>query len=91
MKTKTYKHKYFRTLSFLTIATLFVGTVFYHYIEKWNWIDSLYFSVITLTTIGFGDFVPTTPVSKVFTMIYIFIGIGIIFAFVNLIIRRVRK
>jgi voltage-gated potassium channel Kch len=51
-------------------------------------LDSLYFSVITLTTVGYGDFSPSTTTSKIFTMFYIFVGIGIILGFVNAVAER---
>ena len=41
-----------------------IGAVLYHFLEGWNWLDSFYFVVITLTTIGYGDFSPTTPITK---------------------------
>ncbi|MGB0255380.1 MAG: potassium channel family protein, partial [Flavobacteriaceae bacterium] len=52
-------------------------------IEGWSWLDSLYFSVITLTTIGYGDFSPQTNLGKLFTMAYIIIGVALILGFVN--------
>lgn len=76
-----------RRLIISTILSLLAGTSFYHIFEGWSWIDSIYFSVITLTTIGYGDLAPTTPLSKIFTMVYIFVGIGIIFGFIRLITR----
>ena len=60
-----------------------VGTIVYHYIEGWKWLDALYFSVITLTTVGYGDFSPQTDFGKLFTIIYVLTGIGIIFGFIN--------
>lgn len=61
---------------------LIVGMVFYHLVEHWRWLDSLYFSVATLTTVGYGDFSPTTDLSKVFTMGFLITGMGIVAAFV---------
>jgi len=88
IKSKISEDAGFGALLSLTVLTLLAGTTFYHYAENWNWVDSLYFSTITLTTIGFGDFVPTTDVSKLFTIFYIIIGIGIILGFVNLVARK---
>ncbi len=81
-------NKDLRLLSFLTVFALVGGSTFYHIIEKWSWLNSIYFSVITLTTVGYGDLFPTTDVSKIFTMFYVFIGIGIIFGFIRAIAKR---
>ncbi len=59
------------------VAILGIGTVFYHYQEGWSLVDSFYFSTITLTTIGYGDFTPQTDVGKLFTALYAIFGIGI--------------
>lgn len=77
------KDQKFRALIYLTFVTLSIGTIFYHSVEGWRWLDSLYFSVITLATIGYGDFTPKTDLGKAFTMIYVFIGIGILIAFID--------
>ncbi|MFZ2969804.1 MAG: potassium channel family protein [Minisyncoccia bacterium] len=59
------------------IFLLFVGMIFYSYSEKWGYIDSLYFSVITLATVGYGNLHPTNPMSKIFTIFYVLIGVGL--------------
>ncbi|VXA95800.1 Potassium channel protein [Flavobacterium sp. 9AF] len=73
----------YRDLLITTIMIVLVGTLTYHYIEGWSLIDSLYFSVVTLTTIGYGDFAPKTDGGKLFTVLYIIIGIGMILSFIN--------
>jgi len=73
----------FRGLLSLVLITLGTGTLVYHWVEGWNLLDSLYFSVVTLTTIGFGDLSPKTAVGKIFTMIYILVGLGILAGFIR--------
>ena len=45
-------------------------------------LDALYFSVITLATIGYDEHYPSTPLSKIFTMLYIVIGVGVLLALI---------
>jgi len=73
----------YRELLYTTIFIIIFGSITYHYLEDWTYLDSLYFSIITLTTIGYGDFSPQTTGGKIFTIVYIFLGIGIILGFVN--------
>ena len=86
-----YRDKEYRDLVLTTCIILVIGTTVYHYVEGWNWLDSFYFSFITLTTIGFGDFAPATDAGKLFTIIYIIIGVGIILAFVNTIYQHYNR
>lgn len=65
---------------FTVLAYLSVGIGFYHAVEGWSPLDSVYFACVTMSTVGYGDFSPTTAGSKVFTVAYIFFGIGFVFA-----------
>jgi voltage-gated potassium channel len=65
------------------IGTIAFGTVAYMMIEGWTAIDAVYFSVVTLATVGFGDLHPTTDFGKLFTTGYILFGIGILAGFAS--------
>ncbi len=60
-----------------TIGMILWASVFYHFVEGWSWLDSIYFSVVTISTVGFGDFSPETAAGKIFTMFYIIVGLGV--------------
>lgn len=69
-------------------AVFGVGTVFYRLAEDWSWIDSFYFTVVTLTTVGYGDLAPTTALSKLFTVFLILVGVGFILGFLDFLVRQ---
>lgn len=77
----------FRGLFVLVVITLAAGTLFYWQVEGWSLLDSFYFSSITLTTVGYGDLAPQTASGKLFTVFYIFTGIGLIVGFLNTVAR----
>ncbi len=81
------EHEYYILLS-LAITVVILGTVVFHLLEKWSWIDSLYFTVITLATVGYGDLTPTTPVGKLVAVIFVIVGVGIFLAFLNKVMER---
>jgi voltage-gated potassium channel len=56
-------------------AVLMTGTSGYVLIEGWNWFDSLYMTVITLATIGYGEVHPLTRSGQIFTMVIIGLGV----------------
>ena len=66
------EHEYYILLS-LAITVVILGTVVFHLLEKWSWIDSLYFTVITLATVGYGDLTP--PLGKLVTVIFVISGV----------------
>jgi len=78
----------FRFLLALVISLLLSGTVFFTLVEGWSVLDSFYFSVTTLTTVGFGDPAPDTAAGKIFTMLYIFVGLGVIGGFINVLAKH---
>lgn len=69
-------------------VTITGGTLFYRLTERWTWVDSLYFSVMTLTTVGYGDVTPDSPATKLFTSFYVLVGLGILLGFVGVVTRN---
>jgi len=56
---------------------MLVGVVGYRLIEGWNWSDSLYMTIITVSTVGFGEIHPLSGPGMVFTALLIFFGVGL--------------
>jgi voltage-gated potassium channel Kch len=70
-----------RALLFMAALVLLIGVAFYTRVEGWSLIDAIYFCVVTLGTVGYGDITPTTDAGKIFTTVYILLGLGIIGGF----------
>jgi len=81
--------KYYNKIVAVSLFFIGLGTVFYHLVEHFAWIDSLYFTVVTLATIGYGDFVPHTTAGKLFTIFYVIIGITIFIALAQTILAKI--
>ena len=57
---------------------LLVGTAGYVVIEGWQILDAIYMTVITITTVGYGEVRTVSPTGRVFTLALICMGMGII-------------
>lgn len=77
-----------RAIGLALIGLLATGTVFYTIVEGWDPLDSLYFSVISLATVGYGDFTPTTDIGKIFTIFFVLAGVGVLVVFVSEVARQ---
>jgi len=81
--------RHYTALGAAAAALVALGTVVFHWLEDdWSWVDSFYFSVVAVTTVGFGDFTPTTDASKLFAVLYILVGISIVATALNGRLRR---
>jgi len=78
----------FRAAAAVALGLLGLGAVFYHAVEHLKWLDSFYFTTVTLTTIGYGDIAPKTDAGKLFTIFYVLVGIGTIAFFANLLVKN---
>lgn len=65
-----------RALSTLVILTA-CGTIGYVVLEDMSWADAVYLSVTTISTVGYGDIIPLTPLGRYFTIGLIVFGVGL--------------
>lgn len=77
----------FRILLLTVASTLAAGTRVYARFEGWSVLDSLSSSVITLTTVGYGDLSPNRPVTKSFTIVFVLVGI-ILLGLINIVAKH---
>lgn len=78
-----------RTRRFVVLGSLFVGLVLlggglYVLLEGWPVVGSLYFSACTLMSVGFGDYLPSHVLSRLVTMVFVMLGLGVAAAFIAL-------
>jgi uncharacterized membrane protein len=75
------------------IGFILVPAAIFYAIDDWTYYQAIYYCFVTLTTVGFGDFVPTAPDSRLAgfyrmcVLMWIFIGL----AFISLVIAKVQE
>lgn len=81
---------YFVWECFLVIVVLLlVGTIAFSLVfEHWAVEDSMYFTVVTLTTVGYGDMTPSTPCGRLFMSAFAIVGIAILAVAISVIGSR---
>jgi voltage-gated potassium channel len=67
----------FRGLAVALAVLVGSATLFYVVVEGWSPLDSIYFSMVTGLTIGYGDLAPQTAIGKVFTTLYALLAVGL--------------
>ncbi|MFA7253980.1 MAG: potassium channel family protein [Patescibacteria group bacterium] len=72
---------------FVIVILIAGGTAFYKFHENLSYVDAFYFTTTTVTTIGFGDFHPTTDTSKLFASIYALISVPTLIFCLGLVVK----
>ena len=65
---------FFKT--FIVQLYVFLGVLFYMLVEEWSVVEAYYFSMVTISTVGYGDYSPSTTGSRCFTAVYALVGIS---------------
>ncbi len=60
----------------LLFATIVLSTLIFSAVEGFSFLDSFYFSIVTIATVGYGDIHPTTSIGKIFAICLIIAGVG---------------
>ena len=88
---RSLRHPRHQAFALAVVVVLITGVVFYRLAEDWSFTDSLYFTVIALSTIGFGDLAPTTTFSRLFTVLYAIVGVGLIGTLLHLVVSNAQQ
>ena len=67
-----------RAVLLAVFGAILLGTVVFHALEGWSILDSLYVTVQTVTTVGFGDLTPRTRAGRAFAMVFMMVSVGIV-------------
>lgn len=71
------KHISLITIALRLFGVIASGTVFFRLVEGWSWVDSYFFTVVTISTVGYGHPVPISDLGKIGSTFLIFAGLGI--------------
>jgi len=67
-----------RIVLLAVLGAIVLGATAFHLLEGWSILDSLYVTVQTLTTVGFGDLTPQTTVGRAFATVFMMVGVGVV-------------
>lgn len=83
--------KYISSGLILIIGLFIYGVVGSIFIMHLNLVDSIYYSVITMATVGYGDYIPTTGVQKIFATTLALGGVALLAYVFNIILTNVQE
>ena len=73
----------------LVIAVIAFGVIGYHVLEDYTWLDAIYMTAITVSTVGFREVRPLGPTGQIFTIILLIGGLGVVFYTAVTIVEKV--
>lgn len=84
------KNKLFLSLITTLLLINLSGVLFYTKIEGWTYLNAIYFSWVSLIPSGIDiGFSPETDLGKIFTMMYLVVGVGVMIGLLTLIAKAV--
>lgn len=89
MRAALAESKRLRYTFFALAAVLVLGSVGFHLIEGWSLFDGLYMTVITLSTVGYGEIHPLSQMGRVLAMLLILFGVGILTTFIGVLTQNI--
>ncbi|KAI4462293.1 potassium channel subfamily k [Holotrichia oblita] len=69
----------------LLVLYIFLGAVAFNVVEGWSFFSSFYFVFISMSTIGFGDYVPEHHTFMIFTIVYLVFGLALMSMCINVV------
>ncbi len=78
----------FKAIAGTALGLIAIGSVVFWLLEGWMLLDAVAFSVMTVTTVGFGDLAARTAPGKIFTIVYVVLGVGLLGGFLSLVAKR---
>jgi voltage-gated potassium channel len=67
-----------RVVLLAVFGAILLGTIMFHVLEGWSILDSLYVTVQTVTTVGFGDLTPRTTFGRAFSVGFMMVSVGVV-------------
>lgn len=71
----------------LLLALITFGVIGYMIIERWSFMDALFMTVTTITTVGFREVQPLSTGGRIFTMFVILFGVGVAFYLLTAVVQ----
>src|SRR4030042_737687 len=73
----------------LLLIVIFAGTIGYRFIEGWPLVDSLYMTVTTISTVGYGEVHPLSTAGRIFSILLILGGVGAVFYILTTLVQHI--